>query len=175
MTFTLEPASLRTVTEPVTEPAVQPLSESELLTWPVTQPVEPAERPVEPAAKPARIRTVLTPRVARRVALVSFLAYWAPVVIMPPPDGTNPVMPWWAATLDYSALVLLAGSWLLLAAGRRSGLVASVGGSLAVLALTAECPISDHHEIAPWWWMQLAASVGVLALSVALLRRTKKA
>jgi hypothetical protein len=196
MTFTLEPTRRRSRTER-DEPAEATLVEVEpapapALTWPV-------EQPVERAAEPARVRAALTrsaaltrqaalgtravltkrapltARAARWVAVISFLAYWLPAAIMPPPDGSNPVMPWWAATLDYGSLILLAGSWLLLGAGRRSGLVASVAGSLGVLALTAECPISDHHEIAPWWWAQLAASVGVLALSALLLRRTKRA
>jgi hypothetical protein len=191
MTFTLEPTRTRTErAEPAAAVPVEavPVQTAQVdqrdadevvpapvrtLTWPVE--ADPVERAVERAAKPARTRTVFTRMMGLRTAAISYLAFWLTTLVQPAPDGSAPVMLWWATALTYGSLILLAGSWLLLVAGRRTGLTSALLGGAAWLGLTASCPAMDHHEIAAWWFVQLAASLLIMGMSAVLLVRTKRA
>jgi hypothetical protein len=184
MTFTLEPTRTRTRTERAEPTEAVPVQAVPVQTAQVDQREEPAVAtvpaltwPVEQPAikKPARVRTVLAPRTARRLALVSFLSFWATVFIEPSPTGSQPVMVWWADALSLGSLVLLAASWIQLASGRRTGLTSGFAGGAGLLGLTASCPAMDHHEIAAWWFVQLAVSLLIMGTSAVLLRRTKRA
>jgi hypothetical protein len=183
MTFTLEPTRTRTRTERV-EPLeavdtvpVETARVDQREAAPAAEPVPALTWPVEQAVpeKPTRVRTVLGLQAARRVALISFATFWATVFIEPAPTGTQPVMLWWAEALSLGSLVLLAASWIQLAAGRRGGLSSGFVGGAGLLGLTATCPLMDHHEIATWWFVQLGVSLLIMGMSAALLRRTTKA
>ncbi|HVE29681.1 MAG TPA: hypothetical protein VNC80_06425 [Mycobacteriales bacterium] len=95
------------------------------------------------------------------------------VAVQPAPNGPQPVAPWWADALNtitfFGLLTVFAGSIV----GRRwslwTGLV--TGGSL--LALSASCPAEGHHEIAAWWFVQMAVAVVMTVLPATLLRRTQ--
>ncbi|WP_157490993.1 hypothetical protein [Candidatus Protofrankia datiscae] len=39
------------------------------------------------------------------------------------------------------------------------------------MALSALCPASGHHDVAAWWFAQLAISVGLFAGSLVLRSR----
>jgi hypothetical protein len=164
---------------PVTRPA--PARPSVIRPAPVRPPVtRPApERlpathaaPARPPAPP-RIRRVLSTRGVRLFGAAMIALYALGVAVQPAPNGPQPVAPWWADALNtvtfFGLLTVFAGSIV----GRRwslwTGLV--TGGSL--LALSASCPAEGHHEIAAWWFVQMAVAVAMTVLPATLLRRTQ--
>ena len=147
------------VRPPVTRPAPERL--------PATQ-----AAPARPPAPP-RIRRVLSTRGVRLFGAAMIALYALGVAVQPAPNGPQPVAPWWADALNtvtfFGLLTVFAGSIV----GRRwslwTGLV--TGGSL--LALSASCPAEGHHEIAAWWFVQMAVAVAMTVLPATLLRRTQ--
>ena len=143
----------------VTRPAAERL--------PVTQ-----AAPARPPAPP-RVRRVLSTRGVRLFGAAMIALYALGVAVQPAPNGPQPVAPWWADALNtitfFGLLTVFAGSIV----GRRwslwTGLV--TGGSL--LALSASCPAEGHHEIAAWWFVQMAVAVAMTVLPATLLRRTQ--
>ena len=143
----------------VTRPAAERL--------PVTQ-----AAPARPPAPP-RVRRVLSTRGVRLFGAAMIALYALGVAVQPAPNGPQPVAPWWADALNtitfFGLLTVFAGSIV----GRRwslwTGLV--TGGSL--LALSASCPAEGHHEIAAWWFVQMAVAVVMTVLPATLLRRTQ--
>ena len=152
----IRPAPVRS---PVTRPAPERL--------PATQ-----AAPARPPAPP-RIRPVLSTRGVRLFGAAMIALYALGVAVQPAPNGPQPVAPWWADALNtvtfFGLLTVFAGSIV----GRRwslwTGLV--TGGSL--LALSASCPAEGHHEIAAWWFVQMAVAVAMTVLPATLLRRTQ--
>ena len=134
---------------------------------PVTQ-----AAPARPPAPP-RVRRVLSTRGVRLFGAAMIALYALGVAVQPAPNGPQPVAPWWADALNtvtfFGLLTVFAGSIV----GRRwslwTGLV--TGGSL--LALSASCPAEGHHEIAAWWFVQMAVAVAMTVLPATLLRRTQ--
>jgi hypothetical protein len=134
---------------------------------PVTQ-----AAPARPPAPP-RVRQVLSTRGVRLFGAAMIALYALGVAVQPAPNGPQPVAPWWADALNtitfFGLLTVFAGSIV----GRRwslwTGLV--TGGSL--LALSASCPAEGHHEIAAWWFVQMAVAVVMTVLPATLLRRTQ--
>jgi hypothetical protein len=118
---------------------------------------------------------VLSARTARLVGLGSFVAFWVAVQVQPAANGAQPVMVWWADLLGYATLVVLLASWITLAAGRRSGLRLGAIAGAGLVTQSALCPVMDHHTIAPWWFAQLAISVGIAAVSATMFARTRSA
>ena len=160
------PAPARTsVIRPAPErPSVTRLAPERL---PVTQ-----AAPARPPAPP-RVRRVLSTRGVRLFGAAMIALYALGVAVQPAPNGPQPVAPWWADALNtitfFGLLTVFAGSIV----GRRwslwTGLV--TGGSL--LALSASCPAEGHHEIAAWWFVQMAVAVAMTVLPATLLRRTQ--
>lgn len=152
----IRPAPVR---PPVTRPAPERL--------PATQ-----AAPARPPAPP-RVRRVLSTRGVRLFGAAMIALYALGVAVQPAPNGPQPVAPWWADALNtvtfFGLLTVFAGSIV----GRRwslwTGLV--TGGSL--LALSASCPAEGHHEIAAWWFVQMAVAVAMTVLPATLLRRTQ--
>lgn len=100
----------------------------------------------------------------------------AAVAVEPAPADPDAPAPLWASLLFFgllSALAVTAGG---LSRRRRLGLVASAGaGGLALLA-SAMCPVSDHHAgVGAWWYLQMVGFTGLVAASVAGLRRARGA
>ena len=146
--------------------------------WPPVARPAPERRPVTQAAPvrppaPPRVRRVLSTRGVRLFGAAMIALYALGVAVQPAPNGPQPVAPWWADALNtvtfFGLLTVFAGSIV----GRRwslwTGLV--TGGSL--LALSASCPAEGHHEIAAWWFVQMAVAVAMTVLPATLLRRTQ--
>ncbi|HWB71001.1 MAG TPA: hypothetical protein VG452_02195 [Egibacteraceae bacterium] len=81
---------------------------------------------------------------------------------------------------DAPALLELASAGVVLAvlaAGlgfgtrRRWGFAASLVAALGLLVLSLACPVTGHHELAGWWFVQLGCVSGLVATSLAGLRR----
>ena len=167
------------VRPPVTRPAPEPRTVIHAV--PVRPPVArpaPERRPVTQGASarppaPPRVRRVLSTRGVRLFGAAMIALYALGVAVQPAPNGPQPVAPWWADALNtvtfFGLLTVFAGSIV----GRRwslwTGLV--TGGSL--LALSASCPAEGHHEIAAWWFVQMAVAVAMTVLPATLLRRTQ--
>ena len=118
-------------------------------------------------------RTELTPVLARSVAALFVVSVITVSAAEPAPNGSAPVAPFWVDLIDLGAFVALIAAVVGLFAVRRGALRAGVVAGLGLLTLTVLCPATDHHEIASWWWEQLAVSAGILAVSAALLRMTR--
>ncbi len=172
MTLMLEPTVLAS-----TEPAA-----AAIVAEPVRAP-EPAglAEPAQPAGAPAtavrtrarRQRPALSPLVARLAGLGIMGSFVVVVAVEPLPNGPQPVLPFWVNAISTATLVALLGCWLVLAAGRRSGLRLGAVGGAGLVTQTALCPALDHHLIAAWWWAQLGVGVAITALCAGLLAATR--
>jgi hypothetical protein len=174
MTAILEPQSAQ-VGEKAPE-AVRPVPPAP----PVTRaaPVRPAPlpvteaAPVRPPARP-RVRPVLSARGVRLFGAAMIALYALGVAVQPPANGPQPIPPWWADALNtvafFGLLTVFAGA----IAGRRWSLWTGQVTGASLLALSASCPIEGHHEIAAWWFVQMAVAVAMTVLPATLLRRTQ--
>jgi peptidoglycan/LPS O-acetylase OafA/YrhL len=121
-----------------------------------------------------RVRPDLTTRGTQLFAVAMVALYIAAVAAQPAPDGPDPVAPWWdeliANGLLVGLLALVAGG----VAGRRWTLLVGLAVGATLLVASATCPLEGHHEIAAWWFVQLAVGVAMTVLPAVLLRRTQK-
>ncbi|MGH9281649.1 MAG: hypothetical protein ACRD0S_01795, partial [Acidimicrobiales bacterium] len=97
------------------------------------------------------------------------------VAVEPAPASDGPE-PLWASFLFLALMGSLGAMAAGLARGRRLGLLASVGAGGLALVGTVMCPVSDHHAgIGAWWFVQMIGFTGLIAASLAGLRRTRAA
>ena len=164
---------------PVTRPAPAPPVTRPVPAPPVTRaaparPPAPVTQaaPVRPPAPP-RVRQVLSTRGVRLFGAAMIALYALGVAVQPAPNGPQPVAPWWADALNtvafFGLLTVFAGS----IAGRRWSLWTGLVTGASLLALSASCPLEGHHEIAAWWFVQMAVAVAMTVLPATLLRRTQ--
>ena len=153
------PGAVPPAAEPVTRPA------------PVPPPVTQAAP--EPPPAPPRVRRVLSTRGVRLFGAAMIALYALGVAVQPAPNGPEPVAPWWADVLNtvafFGLLTVFAGA----IAGRRWTLWTGQVTGASLLALSASCPIEGHHEIAAWWFVQMAVAAAMTVLPATLLRRTQ--
>ncbi len=108
------------------------------------------------------------PRLWALVMVVGFITAGA---IEPVPDGPDPVVPAWINAVGNVTLLILLAAVVTLLAGRRAGYGLATYASAGLVLLSALCPTSGHHVLAPWWFGQLAITVGLFAGSLALRSR----
>ncbi len=127
-----------------------------------------AVRPRRPAAAGA-VRPVLL----RWWAVVLAVGVTVATMIEPVPDGPHAAdsTPAWIGAIGDVTLILLFTAFVALLAGRRWGLGAATYASAGLVTLSALCPTSGHHDVAAWWFGQLAISVGLFFGSLALRSR----
>lgn len=134
------------------------------------------EAPAAPAA-PERLETRewLATRISRNVAVTVAVAWYVLflVGVSLEPEATHPeAMPEWIGIgVEVVLLSFLAVMVAGLAARRRWGLVASMGAATIFVAASVACPVSGHHGFGAWWYGQMACALGLVAVSVAALRR----
>jgi hypothetical protein len=125
------------------------------------------------AEPPVRPQRVLTPAGVRILGGVLLALYALAVAVQPPPDGPQPVVPGWVDVLytviSVGLIAVLAG----VLTGRRWSLWAGLATGISLLTLSVSCPIDGHHEIAAWWFVQMAVGVAMTALPAWALRRTQ--
>jgi hypothetical protein len=156
----------------ILEPQTAPVEVDET-TVPVLP--EPAPAPVvAPPPAPPRVRQVLSRRGVRIYAVAMIALNVLAAGVQPAPDGPNPVAPWWADVLNtvlfLGVLTVIAGALT----GRRWTLWTGLASGVSLFALSASCPLEGHHDIAAWWFVQMAAGVAMTVLPATLLRRTQK-
>ena len=164
---------------PVTRPVPAPPVTRPVPAPPVTRaaparPPAPVTQaaPVRPPAPP-RVRQVLSTRGVRLFGAAMIALYALGVAVQPAPNGPQPVAPWWADALNtvafFGLLTVFAGS----ITGRRWSLWTGLVTGASLLALSASCPLEGHHEIAAWWFVQMAVAAAMTVLPATLLRRTQ--
>ena len=57
--------------------------------------------------------------------------------------------------------------------GRRWSVWAGLATGISLLTLSVSCPLDGHHEVAAWWFVQMAVGVAMTALPAWALRRTQ--
>jgi hypothetical protein len=173
MTAILEPRTeARDTTEaaaPLVAPPVAP---------PAAPPVAPAVAPAPPRT-PGRLRETAAYRWLESVhplrlyGVAMIGLFVVGTVAQPAPDGPDPVFTWWedvlANAVFFGLLAVLAGGL----AARRWSLWAGLGTGGTLLASSLACPLTDHHEIAAWWFVQMAVGAAMTVLPAVLLRRTQ--
>jgi hypothetical protein len=166
MTAILEP---QTTTQPVDTAPEPPLRRA-----PAPEPVAPAQtRPVPAvvAEPPVRTKRVLTPAGVRILGAVLLALYALGVAVQPPADGPQPVVPGWVNVLytviSVGLIAVLAG----VLTGRRWSVWAGLATGISLLTLSVSCPLDGHHEIAAWWFVQMAVGVVMTVLPALALRR----
>jgi hypothetical protein len=138
-------------------------------------PVAPPPVAPSPAGRAAgpRVRQVLSARGVRFFAGAMIALYTLGVAVQPTPDGPEPVAPWWANLLNTVAFFGLLTVFVGAIAGRRWALWSGLATGASLLALSASCPLEGHHEIAAWWFVQMAVGAAMTVLPAVLLRRTQ--
>jgi hypothetical protein len=86
------------------------------------------------------------------------------------PATSHPV-PVVGVVLEVSMYLLLAVIVTGLVMQRRWGLAASLAGAVLATAASIACPVTGHHQFGTWWFGQMACMLGLVAISVATLRR----
>lgn len=180
MTAILDPRSTQVdepvaVAPPTPAPTPAPLpAETAQETALAAEAAPPAPAPLPDAESPApRVRRVLSTGGIRLFGAAMIALYQLAYEVQPDPDGPRPVAPGWADGLakvaSYGVLVVFAGAMI----GRRWSLWTGLGIGSLLLALSAACPLEGHHEVAAWWFVQLAVGAAMTALPAILLRRTQ--
>ena len=107
------------------------------------------------------------------LAVAWVLVFAAATVLEPAPADPSAPEPLWASVLFLALFAVLGVMAAGLARRQRAGLLASVGaGGLALLG-SAMCPVSGHHAVGAWWYLQMAGFTGLVAASLAGLRRSR--
>jgi hypothetical protein len=93
--------------------------------------------------------------------------------VQPSPDGPDPVASWSdeliRTVIRFGLVALFVGC----VSGRRWTFPVGVGVGATTLYGSVACPLEGHHEIAAWWFVQLALAVAMTVLPATLLRRTQ--
>jgi len=120
-----------------------------------------------------RHRPVLSALGTRIVGGVMLALYVAAVQVEPPPDGPQPVLPGWATVLVTVNVVTLYAAAAGFARGRRWGLRTGLAFGATTLTSVVLCPVLGHHQIAGWWFGQLAIGAAMVLLPAAVLAGTR--
>ncbi len=124
----------------------------------------PADRPLL-----ERVRRLTSgPHWGLLVAWVAFIAI--AIALEPAPDRAEAAQPLWAGLWSTAMVVALVATGVGLAGRRRVGFQASaIAGGLALFGAVM-CPVSGHHAIGAWWFVQMAGFAALGAVSLAGLR-----
>ena len=134
-------------------------------------PVLPTAPVVEPPRR--RERSVLSIRGVRIYGATMLALFALGVAVLPSPDGPDPVAPWWDELIRTALLFGLLALFVGCVSGRRWTLPVGLGIGATTLFASLTCPLEGHHEIAAWWFVQVAGAVAMTVLPATLLRRTQ--
>ena len=108
-------------------------------------------------------------RLPRSLALAWVVFLPLAYVLEPSPARRGPA-PGWAVILELAFTTTIVVAGIALARRQRMGLLASAGAAGLALAASVMCPVSGHHAIGAWWFVQMAGFAALAAVSVAGLR-----
>jgi hypothetical protein len=136
----------------------------------------PSQAPqTERAARPDT-RSWLQERVAPRWSY-GLLAGWYGLFILaqalqPEPTTEHGLLAWIGAALAVVFAAALVATAIGLAVRQRWGLVASVGTAGLLFADSIACPLTGHHELGAFVFVQALAAVALAGTSIRALLRT---
>ncbi len=119
------------------------------------------------------VRSSLRPAHVRVLSALLLALYLLGMAVQPPANGPDTGPTTWSDGLfwlvEAGLLVVLAGVII----GRSWAVWAGLATGVLLLAQVVACPLRGHHEIAPWWFAQLALAFLGTALPAGLLRRSQ--
>jgi hypothetical protein len=101
-------------------------------------------------------------------AWVAFIAI--AVAIEPAPTRPEAAEPLWSGLWAIAMMGTLVATGVGLARRERSGFVASAFAGGVALFGAVMCPVSGHHAVGAWWFVQMAGFAALGAVSLAGLR-----
>jgi hypothetical protein len=102
------------------------------------------------------------------IALAFAAAWVACVLVEPMPDGPHPDPPLWSLPLDLASLATLVAAVVSLWRGGRRGASWGIAAGTLMAVETVLCPVTGHHMVGPFIYVQAVLSVAVLLTSAAL-------
>jgi 4-amino-4-deoxy-L-arabinose transferase-like glycosyltransferase len=109
------------------------------------------------------------------VGVAWYVLFFVGVALEPEPTQPDAIPAWLGTTIEVALLGLIGVTAAGLLSRRRWGLVASMGAATLFVGLSVACPVSGHHGFGAWWFGQMTCAVGLVAVSVAALRRSNAA
>ena len=95
------------------------------------------------------------------------------IAIEPAPSRPHAAAPLWADLWNTAMVGALVATGVGLARRHRAGFVASaVAGGVALFGAVM-CPVSGHHVVGSWWFVQMAGFAALGAVSLAALRMSR--
>lgn len=124
-----------------------------------------------PAERVSTLLRDIDGRWARFVAVAWIVLFTLAIAIQPAPADASAPEPFLGVLLSGIMLAAFVAALAGLAVRRAWGMHAAVAASVLLFGLTLACPATGHHELAGWWYGQLAFAGALGAVSVAGLRR----
>jgi hypothetical protein len=136
----------------------------------------PSQAPQTERAPRPDTRSWLQDRVAPGWAF-GLLAGWYGLfllaqVLQPEPDAHDGLLAWIGAALAVVFVAALLVTAIGLAVRQRWGLVASLGTAGLLFADSIACPLTGHHELGAFVFVQAVGAVALAGTSIRALRRT---
>ncbi len=130
---------------------------------------EPA---AETALSPVRRRRRALPGMTagRWLALAIIAVLVTGMAVEPSPNGAEPVAPLWVDVISYTTAVAIYLAIFALAVGLRWGPPMAVATAAGLVILAATCPLSGHHTVGWYTYVQLVLSAALLVAASAVAR-----
>lgn len=130
---------------------------------------------------PRRVRQRIAPRrtLQDRIppawaagAVIGWTVLVALAIAVEPPPSDPQALPSIVETLVGTlVLVGMVGAAAAFGARRRVGFLLSLATGLVLFGASLACPVTGHHELAGWWYVQLGATAGLVGGSLYGLRK----
>lgn len=144
----------------------------------VTHPLDPPDRDRAVEAKPFTARRrwrVQSDLLAQRWlagAIIAVLVIGR--AVEPSPNGPEPVAPLWADMIAYGTVMASFLAIFALLVGSRWGPRLAVATAVGLLTLSATCPVSGHHTMGWYTYVQLVLSASLLVAASAVAGAHRK-
>lgn len=92
------------------------------------------------------------------------------MAVEPSPNGSEPVAPLWVDVIANTTVVAIYLAIFALAVGLRWGPPMAVATAAGLLILAATCPLSGHHTVGWYTYVQLVLSAALLVAATAVAR-----